>query len=54
MTVSGQTIVGTSPNAASIGATVTKKFTPGLVEPPSAHHGVTRPGRSSASFLRRI
>jgi hypothetical protein len=30
MTVSGQTIVGTSPNAASIGATVTKKFTPGL------------------------
>jgi hypothetical protein len=31
MTVSGQTIVGTSPNAASIGATVTKKFTPGLI-----------------------
>jgi hypothetical protein len=30
MSVSGQTIVGTSPNAASIGATVTKKFTPGL------------------------
>ena len=30
MTVSGQTIVGTSPNATSIGATVTKKFTPGL------------------------
>jgi hypothetical protein len=30
MTVSGQTIAGTSPNAASIGATVTKKFTPGL------------------------
>jgi len=28
--VSGQTIVGTSPNATSIGATVTKKFTPGL------------------------
>ena len=30
MTASGQSIVGTSPNAASIGATVTKKFTPGL------------------------
>ena len=31
MTVSGQTIAGTSPNAASIGATVTKTFTPGLI-----------------------
>jgi hypothetical protein len=30
MNVSGQTIVGASPNAASIGATVTKKFTAGL------------------------
>ncbi len=30
LTVSGQTMVGTSPNAASIGATVTKKFTAGL------------------------
>jgi hypothetical protein len=30
MSVSGQTIVGVSANAASIGATVTKKFSPGL------------------------